>query len=295
MAPPAASIPPGVASIVFHVHFYRLTTTDPRASAARAAFAWPPLAVVCLVGLLAGCSNAKSLNGQGVAYYTHGHYDYALSAFQQAQAQDPKNPNVYYNIARVYHQKGLTSGDRAQMQQAESYYHLCLDRDPHGDHRDCYRALAVLLVETDRSESAFTLLKGWAARYPAAADPRIELARLYEEHNEFDLAKERLLEALAIEPNNPRALAALGKVRELKARRLAADGRRDEEQRELAQAISDYRRSLAVDKTQTDVAARVAVLQTSHPHLDSRVIPPDGRRLVSEPVPRTRPTITPRY
>jgi tetratricopeptide (TPR) repeat protein len=251
-----------------------------------------PLALIAC-WLLAGCSNAKSLNGQGVAYFQHGHPDYALATFQQAQVQDPNNPHVYYNIARVYHHKGLQGGDQALLQQAESYYHLCLDRDPHGGHRDCYRALAVLLMESNRSESAFTLLKGWAARYPMAADPRIELARLYEEHGEYDLAKERLLEALAIEPNNPRALAALGKVREQKARKLAAENRHDEKDRELVQALSDYRRSLSSDKSQTDVAARVAVLQTTYPHLDARVVPSDGRRLVTNPPSRSK-TITPR-
>jgi len=241
-----------------------------------------------------GCSNAKWLNNKGTALYRQGHYDYALTAFQQAQAQDTENPNVYYNIARVYHHQGMQNNDKAKMEQAESHYHQCLNRDPDGTHRDCYRGLAVLLMETDRSESAFTLMKGWSARHPNLAAPKIELARLYEEHGDLDSAKERLLEAISIEPNNPRALAALGKVREQKAGRLATEGRHDEKERELAQAMSNYRRSLQADRRQIEVANRVAMLQATHPQLNSRVNSADGRRLVNGSGTRNRTVISPR-
>jgi tetratricopeptide (TPR) repeat protein len=240
--------------------------------------------------LLPACNTAKSRNAEGVAYFQHGHPDYALQTFQQAQAQDPNNPNVYYNIARVYHHKGNERGDKLMLEQAESYYHMCLDRDPEGSHRDCYRALAVLLVETKREDKAFTLLSRWAAAKPMLADPKIELARLHEEHQDFEVAKERLLEAILVEPNNPRALAALGKAREQVARKLAGEA----QQRELAQALADYRRSLQIDKQQPDVAARVAVLQTMHPRLDARLLQPDGRRMVSAVGTRQSTTITPR-
>ncbi len=253
------------------------------------------VAATCAASLLLGaCNTAKSRNAEGVAYFLHGQPDYALQTFQQAQAQDPNNPNVYYNIARVYHHKGNERGDKLLLEQAESYYHMCLDRDPEGGHRDCYRALAVLLVETGRQDKAFTLLNRWAASKPMLADPKIELARLYEEHKEYEPAKERLIEALMVEPNNPRATAALGKVREHIARGYAAKGQRDEELRELAQALSDYRRSLQIDKQQPDVQARVAVLQTTHPQLDARLIQPDGRRMVNAVGTRSRTNVTPR-
>jgi tetratricopeptide (TPR) repeat protein len=251
------------------------------------------LAVTAVCGLsllLPACNTSKSRNAEGVAYYLHGQPDYALQTFQQAHAQDPNNPNVYYNIARVYHQKGVERGDKLLLEQAESYYHMCLDRDVEGTHRDCYRALAVLLVETRRTDKAFTLLNRWAANKPMLADPKIELARLYEEHQEHDAAKEKLLEAITIEPNNPRALAALGKAREQIARRLTGE----DQQRELAQALAVYRRSLQIDKQQPDVAARVALLQTTHPQLDARLIQPDGRRMVSALGTQNRTTVTPR-
>jgi tetratricopeptide (TPR) repeat protein len=252
------------------------------------------LAICAISSLLPACNNAKARNAEGVAYYLHGHPDFALQTFQQAQAHDPINPNVYYNIARVYHHKGLERSDTAMLEQAEAYYHMCLDRDPEGAHRDCYRALSVLLVETRRSDKAFTLLNRWAATKRLLAEPKIELARLYEEHGEYDAAKERLLEAITVEPNNPQATAALGKVREHLARRLAAEGRRDEQQRELTQALADYRRSLQINKQQPEVAARVAVLQSSYPHLDARLMAPDGRRMVQGFGATNRTTVTPR-
>jgi len=82
-------------------------------------------------------------------------------------------------------------------------------------------SMAVAAVDAN-DERAFTLLKRWAASKPMLADPKIELARLYEEHKEYDAAKEQLLEALTLEPNNPRALAARGNVREQLARRLGS-------------------------------------------------------------------------
>jgi tetratricopeptide (TPR) repeat protein len=239
---------------------------------------------------LPACNNAKSRNAEGVAFFLQGHPDVALQTFQSAQAQDPNNPNVYYNIGRVYHHKGMERGDKLMLEQAEGYYNKCLDFDRDGTHRDCYRALAVLLAETGRKESAFTLLGRWGAARPMLADPKIELARLHEEHQDYEVAKERLLEAVHIEPNNPRALAALGKVREQIARKLAGEP----QQRELAQALANYRRSLQIDRQQPDVQARVAVLQTTQPQLDARLMQPDGRRMVNTLSTPSRSTVTPR-
>src|SRR5947209_7851255 len=75
---------------------------------------WALLATCVASLLLPACNTAKSHNAEGVAYYLHGQPDYALQTFQQAQAQDPGNPNVYYNIARVYHQKGLEYYSKAR-------------------------------------------------------------------------------------------------------------------------------------------------------------------------------------
>ncbi len=209
--------------------------------------------MLLLAALIApGCAfQGKRLNGQGVQLYQQGNLDGAQVAFQQALAHEPLNSNVYYNLARVHHQRGKQLNSAADLEKAEGYYHLALDHD--GDNRDCYRALAVMLIEQDRSDQAFTMMERWAMRSPKAAEPRVELARLYEEFNEVEPAKEKLMEALKLEPNNPRALAALGNLHE--------------RQGNYTQALADYKRSLFYNQQQPEVAARVASLQLAVPRL----------------------------
>ncbi len=153
---------------------------------------------------------------------------------------------------------------QSDLQQAESYYHQCLDYNP--DHQNCYRALAVLLVEEGRSADAFKLVENWTARNPGSAAPRIELARLYEESGNRDQAKTQLIDAVAIDPNNSVALAALGKLRE--------------ESGETAQAVANYQRSLASNPSQPALAARVAALTTP---AAPAFTPPGGTRVVTAP------------
>ena len=73
--------------------------------------------------------------------FDQAYYQGALQRFQQSVQSDPKNPDGYYNLARTYHQLGKLHNQATDFQQAESYYHQCLDRDP--NNQDCYRGLAV--------------------------------------------------------------------------------------------------------------------------------------------------------
>ena len=107
--------------------------------------------------------------------------------------------------------------------------------------------LAVLLAEQGRKDEAFRLIEGWVQRQPASADAKIELARLNDEFGDRQAAKEHLIEALAVQPDNPRALTALGKIRE--------------DAGDTAQALTNYQRSLWSDNRQSQVAARLAALQ----------------------------------
>ena len=160
-----------------------------------------------------GCQMmSHTQNSDGVRMFQQAYYQGALQSFQQAVQSDPKNPDGYYNLARTYHQLGKLHNQPADLQQAESYYHQCLDRDP--NKQDCYRGLAVLLMEQNRSGDAFKLMEGWATRNPSLAAPKIELARLFEETGNREAAKSQLIEAVGVDPANSRALAALGKLRE---------------------------------------------------------------------------------
>ncbi len=190
---------------------------------------------------------AQGENVQGVRLYQQGNFQAALQSFQRALQNDPNNADAYYNLAATYHRMATLHGQQSDYDQAESFYNQCLDHAP--DHQPCYRGLAVLLVEQQRAEEAFRLLEGWADRSPARPEPKIELARLFEEFGDKKAAKAHLIEAVAIDPQNARALAALGRIRE--------------ELGEYDQALADYQRSLQHDRFQPEVAQRLAALQAA--------------------------------
>ena len=128
-----------------------------------------------LVSIASGCGMvATGQNMQGVRLYEQGQLYGAMEKFQQAMVNDPNDADAYYNLASTMHRMGAANKDANALQQAEQMYNECLNRSP--DHTDCHRALAVLLVETDRSDRAFVLLKNWAIRSPQNADARVELA-----------------------------------------------------------------------------------------------------------------------
>ncbi len=205
---------------------------------------------IALLGILVGLTgcgeiNAQARNAEGVRLFEQARYPEAAREFQEATYDDPCGANAYYNLAATFHRTGRLEHRPADLAQAESYYNLCLDRN--SDHTDCYRGLAVLLAEQGRNEEAFRLVEGWVQRQPCSAEAKIELARLNQEFGNRPAAKEYLIEALAIEPDNPRALTALGKIRE--------------DAGDTAQALANYQRSLCQDNRQPEVAARVSALQ----------------------------------
>ncbi len=207
-----------------------------------------PAALFLLLSVTAGCGGmGRNDSAQGVQLYQQGNYLGAVNHFQQALARQPGNPDCFYNLGATYHQQAKVFGSTADREVAEQYYHLCLARNP--DHVACQRALAVLLVEENRSDQAVAGLQQWAASRPGNPQPHIELARLAEEHGDVREAENQLLDALALDPANPRALVALGQLREA-----AGDS---------SQALIDYSRSLAVDPQQPVVAARVAALNSA--------------------------------
>ena len=115
------------------------------------------------------------------------------------------------------------------MDQAESYYNQCLDRNP--NHTECYRGLAVLLAEQGRKKRPrFGWSRVGCSAQPSLADAKIELARLNDEFGNRQAAKEQLIEALALQPEQSPRLTALGKIRE--------------EAGDKAQALANYQRSL---------------------------------------------------
>lgn len=198
----------------------------------------------------AGCGTfPSSHNVDGVKLFQQGQYPAAMQQFQQALLAEPQNADAYYNLAASYHRLGSQQNDKQSLLQAENLYNQCLDRDE--NHADCHRGLAVLLVETDRSDRAFALLQNWSARNPRSADARVELARLYEEFGDPETAKTNLQAALQLDQNSARAWAALGRLREQ-----AGDP---------TQALANYQRSLQLNRQQPAIAERIASLQSRMP------------------------------
>jgi len=200
----------------------------------------------CLPWTGCGPFAAAGKNAEGVRLYQQARYQEALQRFQEASYEDIHNADSYYNLAATYHRLGKLQGRPADLQQAETYYNQSLDHNP--DHTMAYRGLAVLLAEQGRSEEAFRLVQGWVDRHSRSADAKVELARLYDENGERNAAKKYLTDALQIEPNNSRALAALGKIRE--------------DSGEYAQALEAYQCSWLVER-QPELATRIAALQST--------------------------------
>ena len=212
----------------------------------------PGVLLVATIGLVvgaSGCSNVAShaLNAEGVRLYQQGNYQQASDRFQQAIAQDPSSAGGYYNLAAALHRAGTLYNRPNDLRQAEQLYNQCLERDQ--NHVDCYRGLAVLLAETGRQDASFRLLENWSTANPQSPEPKIELARFLEETGQTEAAKAKLVEALALQPHNARALTALGRLRDQSG--------------DPVQALADYQRSLELNRFQPEVASRVAVLQAA--------------------------------
>lgn len=195
---------------------------------------------------LSGCRlAARNHNVAGVNAYQSGQISQAINEFQQALSRDPQNADAYYNLGSCYYALAKQSNNQTWMQQSEQLLRQSIalnDRNaaPH-------RALAALLVETNRQRYAFDLLHTWQRRHPELSDPLVELARLHQEFGDVPKAADYLADALRIDPSDPRTLKAMGRVREL--------------QGNYSLALENYYRSFQRDGRQMDVAERINDLQ----------------------------------
>ncbi len=160
--------------------------------------------LLCIVGVFYCCTclgcrwGSVGQNGLGLQLYQQGRYPEALQQFELARQADPTNPDSYYNLASTYARLGQAQKDPKMLEQAEVLYNQCLELAP--NHTECYRGLAVLLVETNRSDKAFTLMQNWTKSSPTLVDARVELSRLQSEFGKTKEAQQTLDEALAMDP-----------------------------------------------------------------------------------------------
>jgi cytochrome c-type biogenesis protein CcmH/NrfG len=217
-----------------------------------------------LLLLVPGCVS-QNHTADGIRYYGQARYDVAMTAFQSALKAKPNDPNALYNVAATYHQSAKVShmsGQAAAAQQhydlATKYYQLCLTQN--ANHADAYRGLATLYMDCRDAESAFPLLINWYNANPVSAEPKLELARLYQEYAQITMiqgrtevaqecrsATEQLLQqVLSTDPTNYRALRALGFLKEQSG--------------DVAGAVFEYQRSLQAYPQQSDLENRIAAL-----------------------------------
>jgi len=221
-----------------------------------------------LLAAAAGCQvAAQGQNAEGVRLFQQGQHHAALQRFQKAISSDGKSADAYYNMASVYHHLGKAQGNDGYTRQAEDLYNYCLSLDK--NHAECHRGLAALLVETNRSDQAFGLLKGWVARSPQVADANIELARLYREFGDSKTEWIHLQEAIKKDHRNHRAWAALGNYHERTG--------------DLAQAERNYQLALGLNSFQPAVSQRLAALQQQRAIRGGTPTPPGGTRTVVQP------------
>jgi len=212
---------------------------------------------------------AQGQNTAGVRSFEQGNYQGAVQQFNQALANDPNNPDAYYNLARIYHRQATASRRKEDYDQAERLYNQCLDKSP--NHVDCHRALAVMLIEENRTAEAFRLLERWSLREPNLSSAKVELARLHQEHGKREVARDALIQALAVNPYDARALAALGRMYE-------QDG-------DSNSALATYQRSLQANPLQPELAQRVATMRGVPLTTPGLAVPPAGTRTVTQPPP----------
>ncbi len=189
------------------------------------------LSLVCS----AGCQTHQSPISVGRAHYLYhsGHYEKAIDFLDRELLFRP-SAEGYYLLGASYYRLFERSGDLSFANRAEAAFRMALQRDP--DHAPTYYELSGLLVRQGRVAEARRLIEDWATRNPGRAEPRVQLARIEWLTGNKGAAEDQLIEALAIEPKNSRALAALGMIRE--------------ESGLLAQAQHNYRMAAHFDPTQ---------------------------------------------
>ena len=161
---------------------------------------------VAFLVFIAGCASpAQPLNQRGVSFFNSGQYEGAREEFLKAANRDPLNADAFYNLGSTHHRLG-------QRTDAEWQYVHCLALDP--NHSKCNHALAVLMLEQNRTEEASAQVQRWMTNAPGKPDPIVEMAWLEKQAGRNDQAYRYLQQAIAIDPRHPRALTELASLYE---------------------------------------------------------------------------------
>ena len=203
--------------------------------------------------LLAGCAQTgqerlAELTTDGVHLYRQGAYRDARETFRAALALRPNDPDLLFDLARCDEKMGNQG-------EADKGYQECIRNAP--NHAEARHAVVARLVATGRRDEASRQVSEWMRASPKLAGPYIEDGWLYAQERDLDPAWSRYQQAYTVDPRNPRLLAEMAAIHELRDR---AD-----------RAFVLYERSLESDPDQPAIKAKIKELQAkgvSRPHPD---------------------------
>ena len=195
-----------------------------------------------LFGTSSGCRwRSQQLTQKGMSQVQNNQLWPAIDTFQRALNTDPRSADANYNLGATYYYLAKETGQPHYNPKAEDFLRKSLIINP--NHVNGYRTLSALMVETNRKNEAFQLLRSWQVAQPSNPEPLVELARLYKEHNETNQSVQHLADALKLNPNHSRALVAMGQLRE--------------QQGHLELAMKNYQRSFQTNQSQVGLSDQI--------------------------------------
>jgi Tfp pilus assembly protein PilF len=200
------------------------------------------IAVLALGVTACGVDRQEKVRGyaeDGLHLYQCGDYRLARLDFEAALKLAPGDVTLQYDLAQCWDRMGRDD-------KAEPLYRDCIQRD--ANNPDCRHALTVLLVRQGRRDEAVVMVQEWLKANPNLSGPYVEDAYLWHDYGDLIRARERLLQACALDKQDYRARVALGML--------------FEELHYPDRAITLYERALAIQPYQPDVEQRLALLRS---------------------------------
>ena len=160
------------------------------------------LLAVMMTITLAGCQNRQwpqqQWNKRGMAEYEAGRYQEAEQYFLRSNHLDPTNTDTLYNLAASYH-------GQDKLMRAIYYYKQVISLQP--GHRKAQQGLTRALEENGDGETA-TSVTIWSTEYvDNTADGFLHLARSYHRNGDRETALLNYQKAISVEPESAHAHA----------------------------------------------------------------------------------------
>ncbi|MBN8827454.1 MAG: tetratricopeptide repeat protein [Sphingobacteriia bacterium] len=124
--------------------------------------------------------------------FNMGHYEVALTFYEQAHKLDPKNDEILFGVAVVHHKLG-------QFEQAKQYYVQILEAHP-SNKLALNNFLAIVSLE--KPDAALNALRRLEAAEPTTGAIPAQIASIYQRQGKEEIAIKYYKKANKLEPNN---------------------------------------------------------------------------------------------